>query len=559
MDAPATKGPTDGEEVRLDTTGFARRRRHVAFGLLVALVVAAGSVGLWPASAVSPVSTGAPPVQSTAPDASSTPLASPGPLLIRPAPAPPSEAGGRAALPRQSHTLQLVPMDPDTGAELAGYPPIDVGQHYTLAVSPDGRWLAYSAAPVPDKAGVLNLFDLRDWSTAAVSNASVFVGGLTWNRGGDRIFVYRYPEPGHSGHFDALLAIDARNGDVLARAPFEGDSLSGLGMTSDGSTLFGFTSHPPLLVNGVATGTGHDQHGRVVLLDGTTLREREHLDLSEVVVGSREERTGPGGPPFRVYWPGVAASPDARRYYVAHADADLVTVVDLVKLRARTFNPHRSGSVLERVLEGWLGRRAQAKTNEGVRKKAGVSPDGRWLYVLKTQIEDVRLDEGGVELEFSDGLRVIDTRTMREVTHLRASVNDFHQSPDGRWLYLVTAGDGWLDPAALRRAADRGNAAAARWLATPRRPGLVVVETGTWREVARLQDEHGFWSLVTVDGQRLYLRGPGPDFGRWTAAGEMGPWPYRLTIYDLGRQAVVARRDFSSWFNVIARPSDRAY
>jgi DNA-binding beta-propeller fold protein YncE len=118
-------------------------------------------------------------------------------------------------------------------------------------------------------------------------------------------------------------------------------------------------------------------------------------------------------------YPDVAISPDGDRAYVAHADSELVTVIDLGAGTLETVTPTRSQTLLGR-LGSWLGAvfvsEASAKGGAYFRRQVELSPDGRWLYVTGTEAQICTNDQYNPCVENApSGLRVIDTESMEVI------------------------------------------------------------------------------------------------------------------------------------------------
>lgn len=145
------------------------------------------------------------------------------------------------------------------------------------------------------------------------------------------------------------------------------------------------------------------------------LAERVTVDLPLPDV--RAELSGEVVRDGPLYEPGSAWDPASERLYVAHADRNRVTVVDLA-----------AGAI---VAEADIDSRVPAMDPDAParnrRRGALLSPDGSRLYLTGL---DFLPDGSGPAL----GLSVVDTATLTEVGYLNRVSDQVQLSPDGRWL-----------------------------------------------------------------------------------------------------------------------------
>jgi hypothetical protein len=188
------------------------------------------------------------------------------------------------------------------------------------------------------------------------------------------------------------------------------------------------------------------------------------------------------------------------RYYVAHADSDAISVVDLQTgmVFTETVSTRRSKSLPGRVLRGLASlvvSPAEAKGSGSQSRQVGLSRDGSLLFV--TGMEQVSAEVADANDETSRavpaGLRVIDTRTLK-VLHREDGISEFTLSDDGRYLF----GIGYASYFKNRWAPQDG-------------VGLKVLDLRTLTLAARVEPGRAYLNVApTLDGRYLHLTSEGP-------------------------------------------------
>lgn len=204
-----------------------------------------------------------------------------------------------------------------------------------------------------------------------------------------------------------------------------------------------------------------------VTIDPSTGEVGEQIAAPGLILGQRREQPDGAATEINMLrYPDMAVSPDGGTAYIAHADDDRVTVVDLRAGEAVTFTPERSRSLLSRF-GSWLGgifvSEASAKGGAYFRRQVELSPDGRWLYITGTGAEFCAGDEWFPCVDSAPaGLRVIDTGSMQVVaeqegigaisfsadgSRIFGGARAFHNEPDEEGGKLVPYGPYILDAA----------------------------------------------------------------------------------------------------------------
>lgn len=401
---------------------------------------------------------------------------------------------------KSSYGLQ--PIDPATGRLDGRYQPLVVrGIAFpNLAVSPDGRTLAATMGDWDESRRryfwPLHLFRLDRWEETPPLVLEDPVSSLLWSTDGSRLYVFTGGQT-----TSRLRVIDVLGAKPRLRAevdqPFVSEWLKA-SIAPDGRTLYSL---------GYVVGAENVTFGApfIIAIDAETGRERARVELPGVKAGMYQERLEPAGVKFRAYVPGLAMSPDGRRYYVFHADRDAFTVVNLETMEIeRTVDLEQTLSLRERISSWWEPvARAKDDIGSGGARNLMVSPDGRWLYAFGTTPRMVPAKGGPFPFRLEDvstGIQVIDTRTMREVARIApGEARSASLSPDGRYLYVVGYRRNAGDPEDNGGSVLKGS-------------GLRMVRTGSWKVVRHLTPEALYSQVVaSADGRFLYLFDDTPE------------------------------------------------
>lgn len=196
---------------------------------------------------------------------------------------------------------------------------------------------------------------------------------------------------------------------------------------------------------------------QLVRYDLATGQEARRLELPEVLAGTWRIAGGERLVPVVAHLtPGVALSPDGRRLAVVHADAQAVTVVDLLPFAVeRTVAITRPTGVVDRLL-GLLPLVPQGASAKGIAegplRAAVFHPDGRHVYVFG--FEEWK-DVSGVANHRGLGLQRVDLATGEVVAEIGADAwfEVVLPAPDGQSVYVVggTPGEVTDEGTLLRR------------------------------------------------------------------------------------------------------------
>ena len=220
--------------------------------------------------------------------------------------------------------------------------------------------------------------------------------------------------------------------------------------------------------------------------------------------------------------PGLAWDVARDRLYVAHADEDRVTVVDLAAGVVWRQGDIHDQAPLPAEAGPWETRRAAPVA--GGSRPALLSADGRRLFLFGQRSVAERLPDGRWrERIHPRGIRVVDTPTLREVGGLDLG-GTAALSPDGRWLLVHTA-------------RYVGGAPSPR----PEDFRLYVFDAASLAELWWLDTEPGdiWFQGFSSDGHHAYLA------HLPASARGMSNREYRLAIFDLEGRRFVAERAFA--------------
>ncbi|CAA9588094.1 MAG: hypothetical protein AVDCRST_MAG88-4325, partial [uncultured Thermomicrobiales bacterium] len=375
--------------------------------------------------------------------------------------------------------------------------------------------------PGPAIAWTLHLLDLARWRAAPT--AVTLAGGvrwlgfaadgeaLFWLTGGDLDPFTSAPLKGELGRYDprtgtatTVLALPYTFGpdNVPDVRPLRGDRLG----------LYGV----PVAPDGWATDAPH-----LLVVDLPTGRVMTDLRLGGVRAGRVPDGEGPDAPPTS-HAPGLAWDVARDRLYVAHADEDRVTVVDLAAGVVRRQEDIRDQTPLPTGAGPWETR--SAAPIAGGSRPALLSADGRRLFLFGQRSTAERLPDGRWrERIFLRGIRVVNTTTPREVGGL-ALGGAAALSPDGRRLLVHTAR--YVGGAPSPHSEDFR---------------LYVFDAASLAELGRLDTEPGdiWFQGFSLDGHHAYLA----HLPAWVQGRPSRE--YQLAIFDLEGRRFVAERAFA--------------
>lgn len=385
-------------------------------------------------------------------------------------------------------------VDPDTGAALAGYAPIELGKYANYVATPDGKTLAaivypsnlFTARGGPT-GGVLQLIDLQAWRVMTTT--------LTFNEGGGAPV---FSPDGRSLVLVGLSAtwpptpllhwVDVTQRREVAQIPLEFRPAH-MRFTADGHSI---------LLYGNTMGVGAvDVNAQVYVaqVNALDLTVQWQVVLPAILDGlynfaGDEPHSNPTS--SFTWQPAVVFAPQTAHLYIAHADSDELTVVDFDRHTVRTTAIRPAQSWVER----WLALTAQvvkAKVLNGTSKQAVIAPDGKTLYVV-----GVRGDfTDGVYAETALGIQVIDLSQMVELAHIAHGVRTLRLGADGKHLYL----HGWQN--------DPAQPSLEEW--------TEIIDATTFQPLAKLE-KRAIALGQRLDGRPILLSTVTRQDGQWQAA-----------------------------------------
>ena len=337
--------------------------------------------------------------------------------------------------------LRARAVDPATLAVLPDRPQIDLGHNYIDAISPDGRTMAAIVWPVASggrgTGGQIHLIDLATLDdTPTTVQVDENIGDLLFSADGRGLY-YLVPGSRDQDHgvprdnilyrFD-LATQSSRAVVVLPSAIFV--SWDTMKLLPDGRlAVWGI----PTDANNLAEDAPH-----LFILDPDAGRVAVDLRLEGVHAG--QFRTTEGT--YESIIPALAWDLPRDRLYIAHADDDRITAIDLRKgVVVREEVIHPQASLADRLL-GWFALEVAAKDNPSTTRTAQLSPDGTRLYIFGSRTEIIQDANGQRREQYSTTpLQVVATDTLREVGKRDprpAIISATALSPDGRYLLLYT-------------------------------------------------------------------------------------------------------------------------
>lgn len=233
-----------------------------------------------------------------------------------------------------------------------------------------------------------------------------------------------------------LLIFNAENGSILASQPL-----------SIRPSLIAFRpGENQLVIYGQSPGSnpGVEQPPapRVLLLDLQDLKIAWDHELTSVLSGywcvtqcnGHFEQSSS----FAIWNPVVVLAPDAGALFIAHADRDNLTRVDLQTRTVTSVNLQTASSWLDQLFS-LSPQVAYAKGNQnGTSLQGAISPDGSRLYLLAQNFHSTLGADGNWNTDFSySGLKVIDVKTGRILGQLDTHATDLQISPDGKLIYMM--------------------------------------------------------------------------------------------------------------------------
>ncbi len=430
--------------------------------------------------------------------------------------------------------LQARPVNPTTLDNLPGFAPINFGHHYTYVVSPDRKTLAVITWPSGFGAGgELHLIDLDTWTdTPADLSIDDHVSELTLDTAGKRLYwtIPTVHDPAHGMPRDYQLYqydLDSHQLSAITQLPSSFIPWSQR-LASGNLVIFGIPTDP----NNLAEDVPH-----LLIIDPTGNRIMSDVRLDGVKAGQfREQATNATAMvqeeswQYVMYNPGLAWDLDRNLLYVAHADGEKVTVVDLVNgtiiKQTHILLPQ---SFLEWISDS-LASTAEAKGGPELGVRVILSRDGERLYVLN--------EETDMGLLKASDLRVIATNGMREIGHLDELLTDFALTSDGKSLLVV------------KGQSDRSHGFD---MVVNQDVYVLDAETLQERSHARIDQVNQLWlGGFSTDGVYAYLNGSSAE---WVQGSGWRNWRTTWQLLDLSSyhliSAVESKSNYAALIHIV--------
>jgi hypothetical protein len=401
---------------------------------------------------------------------------------------------------------------------------MDFGHHYTYAVSPNLEILAVITWPSDSNAaGKLHLIDLDTWTDTPIdSRIESYVSDLAFSTDGNSLYwvaaqgilrvyqVYRY---------------DLANGDLSAIAQLPSSFFPwSQRLVSGNVIIFGVSTDTDGLTEDVP---------RVLIIDPARGHITSDIRLDAVKAGQFQEQlmnVTPSAPEesgqFVSYGPGLAWDLNRKVLYIAHADEDKITVVDLVKRRVVKQIPIHVRQPLLQWIADSLAPDVEAKGGPWLGARVLLSGDGERLYVFHEKTE--------MGISKPVDLHVIATDGMREIAHLIELLTDFTLTPDGKSLLVVK---GEVDKSyGFDEMVSRD---------------VYVLDAESLQERAHIridQVDQLWFDGFSPDGRYAYLRG---SSGQWIEGSGWRNWQTGWQLLDLSSYRLLSAGKSESMFGAL--------
>jgi hypothetical protein len=353
------------------------------------------------------------------------------PTVLPPLSGPRASVLGDSALAFQQNSSNsdvfLLPISASTGKIVAGYQPLDIGQNYQYAFSPNREQLAIVSLGASDCASIcLHLLDLRTWKYSMPpidlsKDSSASFSDLVFDAQGKKLAMFF----DNGNNLSQLVLVDLVQGKIISKldvnfSPF----------------IDAFTPNGSLAVWGTVKQSQHNIIGHVAFLDGNNLTVLWQQDLPEVSYGKDIMAENVDPTIGQYLGPATVFSLDASKLYIVLADQPKLLTVDLIRQSVSSMVIEPARSLLERILDSTAGV-AYAKSLNGTIKTGVLSADGKLLFVVGQTTQAVQ-DKNGNWTAVSTplGLQVIDVNSGTQVSSLTTPATDVTLSPDGTMLFL---------------------------------------------------------------------------------------------------------------------------
>jgi hypothetical protein len=330
---------------------------------------------------------------------------------------------------RSYYDVNLVPISASTGRIVSGYQPLNIGDNYQYAFSPDREQLAIVSLGAKDCPSVcLHLLNLRTWKYSLPpvdlsKDSSAFYSNLVFDPLGKKLAMVF----DNGNNLSQLVLIDLVQGKIISRADVNYSPF-----------IDSFTSNGSLVVWGTVKQSQHALIGHVALLDGNNLALQWQQDLPQVSYGNDIMAESADPTLSRYLSPATAFSLDASKLYVVLADEPKLLTIDFSRRSVSSMPIEPPRSMIERLIDSTAGL-AYAKSLNGTIKTGLLSADGKYLFVIGQTWKPAKDKDGNwTSVPTPMGLQVIDVSSGTQVSSLATQATDLALSPDGSMLFLYS-------------------------------------------------------------------------------------------------------------------------
>ena len=388
------------------------------------------------------------------PAAPDTPLPAAVPELADEPAAPASQASILLAAPdRESGSFHVWAVDAGNGAA-PGPAALDFAipgrAMGAFALSPDGLRLAMATGSLKycepsgigtacwDGSETVSLVDLTTGRANSIELPKPSrVSQLAFDSSGEHLAMVV-----HAQGSPNLMTVDVSLARITAQSPLAIDP-SFLAYAADGASLVLFGSNP-----GSEPGLSPPGPAQVLIVHGPDSSVVWNYVIDGMQMGSWcMDGCGSTQEPSRtaIWSPAFVLQPGSDRLLVLHAEANLLTAVDIGGRLVESMEIGPAKTWVDRLM-AWGTLSAEAKGwAEGAITQAVISPDGSRLYDLGKLLHARTREDGSIDgWEEPLGLDVVDPLDGIRLAHLDTDAWGLGMSRDGRWLLLTRPADDGL-------------------------------------------------------------------------------------------------------------------
>ncbi len=324
----------------------------------------------------------------------------------------------------------LVPISASTGEIVAGFKPLEVGQNYQYAFSPNRELLAIVSQGARDCPSIcLHLLDLRSWKYSLPpvelsKDSNVIFYNLVFDSLGQKLAVVF----NNGNNLSQLVLIDFVQGKIISKLNINFSPI-----------IDAFTPDGSLAVWGTIKQNQHDMIGHIDLLNGNNLTIQWQQDFPQVSYGNDLIAENVNPPTLSRYLsPAAVFSENSSKLYIVLADAPKLLAIDFTHRSVSSMAVELQRSMLEQLFDSTAGV-AYAKSLNGTIKTGLLSLDGKYLFVIGQNWQPVKDKDGNwTSVPKPLGLQVIDVSSGTQLSSLITQATDFTLSPDGSMLFLYS-------------------------------------------------------------------------------------------------------------------------